>query len=205
MSLDGFQPTIVVGIGYQPFEIPAIDILNNRARDFTPIEDEKWALTAKEQGLDYILGGGGKFLGFIQDELIPYIESKYQVSPNDRTLIGHSFGGLFALYTLFKEPNLFQRNLAGSIPLEYGNEIILSMENNYSKKQKTLPVRLFLGAGSLEYDIDFNPAADMSKFLAILEERKYKELKVVAKLFDDCQHSEVVGPFIRAGLKEVFS
>jgi hypothetical protein len=204
MSVYGFQPMIIVGIGYQPFESPFEDLSNWRARDMSPVDDKKWSQSAKEQGLKYKLGGADKFLSFIHDELIPFIESRYQTIPENRTLVGHSFGGIFTLYSLFKKPDIFQRYLAGSFPLKFGDEVILSMEENYAKTQKSLPVRLFIGSGSLEYG-GSNIVSDMFRFTAILENRNYKDLKFSVKVFEDYNHTEVIAPFIQAGLKSVFS
>jgi pimeloyl-ACP methyl ester carboxylesterase len=47
-------------------------------------------------------GGGGKFLSFLKQELIPLIDQTYRADPNGRVLVGHSYGGLFALYALFE-------------------------------------------------------------------------------------------------------
>jgi predicted alpha/beta superfamily hydrolase len=47
----------------------------------------------------------------LETELIPYIESAYPAS-RQRTLIGHSTGGLMAVDTLLKHPDLFTNYLA---------------------------------------------------------------------------------------------
>ena len=44
-------------------------------------------------------GGGANFMSFIEQELIPYINSKYSILPY-RMLIGHSFGELTVLNML---------------------------------------------------------------------------------------------------------
>ena len=51
-------------------------------------------------------GGADKFLAFFADELLPYVDAHYRTAPM-RVLIGHSLGGLFALHTLAKRPQLF--------------------------------------------------------------------------------------------------
>jgi uncharacterized protein len=56
-------------------------------------------------------GGGENFTSFIEKELIPHVESHYPTSPN-RTLVGHSFGGLFAINTLIHHPQLFDSYVA---------------------------------------------------------------------------------------------
>jgi len=68
---------------------------NQRFRDLTPT-------SGGQNGA----GGGPKLLTFLKDELIPYINKTYP-SNGSNILWGHSLGGLFVLYTLFTEPQLF--------------------------------------------------------------------------------------------------
>jgi predicted alpha/beta superfamily hydrolase len=52
-------------------------------------------------------GGADKFLAYIKDELIPYVDKHYP-SNGDNTLWGHSLGGMFVIYALLKEPGIFK-------------------------------------------------------------------------------------------------
>ncbi|CAM1344165.1 alpha/beta hydrolase [Tenacibaculum amylolyticum] len=52
------------------------------------------------------MGGGKKFLKFIEHELIPFIDKKYRTEP-DRTLVGHSLGGLLTLNAYMDENSIF--------------------------------------------------------------------------------------------------
>jgi predicted alpha/beta superfamily hydrolase len=58
-------------------------------------------------------GNADQFLEFLQQELIPWIESNYRTAPL-RILAGHSAGGNFALHTMRVEPVLFQVIVAAS-------------------------------------------------------------------------------------------
>ena len=51
-------------------------------------------------------GGEERFLSFLADELVPFIEERYRTQPL-RVLIGHSQGGTFAHYALVTRPTLF--------------------------------------------------------------------------------------------------
>src|SRR5580765_6051971 len=51
-------------------------------------------------------GGADRFLAFLGDELLPYIERRYRATPL-RVLVGHSLGGLLGIYGLGKRPELF--------------------------------------------------------------------------------------------------
>src|SRR5687768_12686674 len=51
-------------------------------------------------------GGAARLRSFLETELIPLIEKRYRTEPY-RILAGHSFGGMFALDTLFTNPKFF--------------------------------------------------------------------------------------------------
>ena len=85
-------------------------------------------------------GGGEKFTSFIDQELIPFIESKYPATTH-RTLIGHSLGGLFAINTLLNHPDLFNNYLAidpsmwwdkrGTLDLAKNKWVNLNLKNRW--------------------------------------------------------------------------
>jgi predicted alpha/beta superfamily hydrolase len=77
----------------------------DRSRDLTPTHSTKMP-DGSEPDFLKTTGGGETFTKFIETELMPYVESKYQVAPY-KILIGHSFGGLFAMSTLINHPRLF--------------------------------------------------------------------------------------------------
>jgi predicted alpha/beta superfamily hydrolase len=79
-------------------------VMDLRRLDFTP---------TKAPGDDYS-GGADRFLEFMRDELIPYIDATYRTNKTDRGLIGHSYGGLFAIYAMLHQPDLFSRIVAAS-------------------------------------------------------------------------------------------
>ena len=51
-------------------------------------------------------GGAERFLGFLSDELLPYLDRTYRTVPM-RSLVGHSIGGTFALFALARRPEVF--------------------------------------------------------------------------------------------------
>jgi predicted alpha/beta superfamily hydrolase len=73
----------------------------DRNKDLTPTHLEGWKTS----------GGADKFLGFIKNELIPYVDKTYP-SNGDNTLWGHSLGGLFVMYALLNEPKTFKSYIA---------------------------------------------------------------------------------------------
>ncbi|HLA58571.1 MAG TPA: alpha/beta hydrolase-fold protein [Puia sp.] len=88
-------------------EMVVVAILNtDRTRDLTPTHVLNGVYGRYETS-----GGAENFTAFIGKELMPYIESHYPVAPY-RTLIGHSFGGLFAINTLINHTDMFNAYIA---------------------------------------------------------------------------------------------
>ena len=105
--------------GYTPdMIIIGISNAENRTRDLTPpkfieaqsaVSSDPMAVAMTPNAV--LEGGAPAFLDFIENELIPYVEANYPVT-QFRTLIGHSYGGLFTLFTLAERPALFNYYLA---------------------------------------------------------------------------------------------
>ncbi|MGG6230698.1 alpha/beta hydrolase-fold protein [Tenacibaculum sp. SDUM215027] len=136
--LDGgvFLPTVndvqrYYSGGFTP-EMILIGISNatNRTRDLTTSKiDKKYGMPFTEEN-----GEAHNFNKFIGSELIPFVESKYPVT-HFRTLIGHSYGGLFVMYTLLNTPDLFTNYLAIDPSLDWDNQKLLSdAQEIFSKK-----------------------------------------------------------------------
>lgn len=108
--------------GFTP-EMVLIGVSNakNRTRDLTTSKiTKKYGMPFNEEN-----GEADNFSEFIEAELIPFIENKYPVS-SFRTLIGHSYGGLFAIYTLINHPQLFSNYLAIDPSLDWDNQNLLA-------------------------------------------------------------------------------
>lgn len=126
--LDGevFLPTVsdvqnYYSGGFTP-EMVIVGISNdkNRLRDLTT----STITTMYGMPFNNENGKAENFSEFIEKELIPFIEKKYPVT-NYRTLIGHSYGGLFTVYTLVNKPGLFANYLAIDPSLDWDNQKLL--------------------------------------------------------------------------------
>ncbi|MFA0811815.1 alpha/beta hydrolase [Microbulbifer epialgicus] len=101
MQYDDLVPeAIVVGIAYGSFD-PEI---NKRSYDFS---------TPAANG-NPDRGGAEMFLNFLEQELLPTIESRYSADPRQRILFGQSRGGHLVLYTAFTKPDLFKGLIASN-------------------------------------------------------------------------------------------
>ena len=88
-------------------------------------------------------GEADNFFKFIEKELMPFVENKYPVS-NYRTLIGHSYGGLFAIYTLINHPHLFANYLAIDPSLDWNDQKLLKEAQSLIATQKYKDKSLFV-------------------------------------------------------------
>ncbi|MDG2938799.1 alpha/beta hydrolase-fold protein [Bisgaard Taxon 10/6] len=101
---------VIVGIGY-PVETAYAP--ERRTRDYT---------FAPEDGKIFKHGGGAEdFLKFIHTSVKPMMEARYSLNKDKQFLFGHSLGGLFGLYVLFHQPDLFQHYVIASPSIWWKN------------------------------------------------------------------------------------
>jgi len=112
----------------------------HRTRDLTPTYDESY----NEWGLS---GGADKFLDFIEQELILYINKNYRTN-NFKILSGHSLGGLLSIYALQSRPNLFQAHFAFSPSLWWHDQVIFKDAENFFANTSTLNSYLYVNMGN---------------------------------------------------------
>lgn len=126
-------------------EIIIVGIQNvDRTRDFTPSYDSQYPTS----------GGYDKFISFVGKELIPYIDSAYNVKPY-RMLLGHSLGGLAVINTLLNHTDLFNAYIAVDPSMWWQNQSFLKEAENILQKKKINNATLFLGvANSMEKGMD---------------------------------------------------
>jgi predicted alpha/beta superfamily hydrolase len=95
-------------------------------------------------------GGADRFLDFLNDELIPFMETEFRVSPQDRTIVGISYGGLFSSYALISRPTLFQKLIIISPSLWWDRRFVFRTVNKKVATFKDIHAKVFFSAGSLE-------------------------------------------------------
>lgn len=179
---DEVPPIIIVGIAY---EGSAEDHVYYRARDYTPTKVPPETL-GRLGDLTPVSGGAPTFVHFLEKELFPFIEQEYRANKSDRAVFGVSYGGLFATYALFEHTNLFKRYFIGSPPVWWDNEIIHKYEDDYARKNVSLPAKVFLAVGGTEDLTSYN------KLRNRILSRKYKDLEFTSIVFEDETHMSVI-------------
>jgi len=105
LSGEGFIPQLIL-VGVLNTENKG---MSNRDRDLTPTHT------------DGETGGADKYLAYLKDELLPYMQKHYPVKSSGRSLYGGSLSGLMAVYAFLKEPTLFTSYIAVDPSLWWDN------------------------------------------------------------------------------------
>lgn len=189
------ETAVVVGIGYetdQPFAT------ERRFYDYT-IQATAEELPERKIDVPWPETGGAEpFLAFIEEELKPKIEREIPIDRQRQALFGHSLGGWFTLYTLFKRSQAFQVYAAGSPSIWWKNHDLLAVAKRWlsdrelADTQAEIPLRVFLGVGSLEKPHMVQDAKVMSELLA----SGIAGLNTEYCLYEDETHLSVIFPFI---------
>lgn len=92
-------------------------------------------------------GSSEKFMAFIEKEVQPFMERKYNTN-NVKTIIGQSLGGLFATEVLIKKPGLFDNYIIVSPSLWWDKESILGIAPNLLQNPTDHKIQVFISVGS---------------------------------------------------------
>jgi predicted alpha/beta superfamily hydrolase len=195
---------IVVGIGYPVRSFKEAQGL--RTRDLTPTETDWyetwWKPRLSDAPADAGSGGAANFLRFSREELIPFVDTNYRTLPGDNTLMGFSLGGLFALYTLFIQPDTFRSYVVGSPSVWWDDEMILSLEKDFAAQHSDLPAKVFLSVAGNE---EAAMIANMYQVTDVLRSRQYKSIEIVTHFFEGETHMSNTAAFVSWGLRAAFT
>lgn len=187
----------------------------NRTRDLTTskVNMRRGSSFKKESG------GAENFTEFMENELIPYVNNKYR-SLGHRTLIGHSYAGLFTINMLINHKHLFQNYIAIDPSLDWDNQKLLkeAKEKMTSESYKGKSLFVSLAAEQLHiWDEEVtmeNIMNDSSEFTlfarSIIEfsnftkSQKNNGLNFSWKVYNEDLHGTVPLPSIRDGLIFLF-
>lgn len=169
------QSAIVVGIGHG----------NPRTTDYMP--------TTTREGV----GGAEDFTGFLNRELIPYVENNFSVytTPDRRAILGHSAGGLYAAYLFTNHNHLFGKYLMLSPSIWYDDGIILQYEEESRSTNQIAHHLLFVTHAELE------PTQLFMKMFSERLHTYYPDADVLHHMVRRKNHSSSAKPAISEGLR----
>jgi predicted alpha/beta superfamily hydrolase len=185
---DKFIPEmVIVGITYSG-ENPNYDSL--RAMDYTPTNVKSVSGS----------GDAPKFHSFLKNKIIPFVEKNYNGDPSKRVLMGSSYGGLFTLYAMFADPELFYGYVAAAPAVTFNNNFSFKQEKEFFEKKKNLPVRLAISVGGVE-----DLAEPVKNFMNVLKKRSYKDLELDTRVIEGERHAGNKPEAYNRGLRFIFN
>lgn len=161
----------------------------DRTRDFSPTHVDKLPTT----------GGGEKFLKFIEDELKPFVDRNWRTLSYDM-LVGHSFGGTFATYTMLNNPDLFNAYIAISPYLMYDDGYLVKKAEKKLAGSYNDAVQFYMTVGD---EPDYFETLDKFKEIVMNKSPKGFDFKYVKMEKED--HGSVPHLSIYNGLEEIYS
>ena len=152
----------LAGQGLMP-EMIVVAVINvDRTRDFSPTHVEERPTT----------GGAGKFISFMEEELMTFVDRNYRTSPFD-ILVGHSFGGTFATYALLEKPDLFNAYIAISPYMMYDNDYVVREAHTKLKSKYKNDLQFYMTVGD-----EPNYFEALTLFENLVNEKSPKGLKL---------------------------
>jgi len=202
--------------GHMP-EMILVGISNSRHRS----RDLTTSKIGARQGAAFTQESGGAedFTRFIAEELIPHIEATYPVS-SYRTLIGHSYAGLFTIHMLMKHSDLFENYMAIDPSLDWDNQKLLKHSKELLSTKDFSGKSLFISlSGQLHMqnsDITLENvmqdttdytlfARSIIEFTSAAQENEKSGLNLQWKFYENDFHGTVSLPSILDGLVYLFN
>jgi uncharacterized protein len=181
------ENTIFVGVGH----IGNIHVLRRRDFILPSIADNDTA------GSSINYGQIENFYQFLKTELIPKINSEYKTNQYNNSIVGHSLGGLFVFYCLFKNEPLFKNYFALSPALWIDHYSIY--EFNKLTNDNSTKKNLYFSAGGLEIMNYIKKGTNrMFKFL---HEKRYINLNFKYEIHKGKTHNSQVEKSLKYILK----
>lgn len=168
--------------------VVGINTGDHRTRDLLPVREER-----SGQG-----GGADKLLGFIKNELIPYVDAHYRTL-DYRVLDGTSNGGVFVMHTLMSDSQLFNAYLALSPAVGWNDGYMLKQTKTFLSKTPVLSKYLFLAVANEGSNMGVDALAEL------LENGAPKQLVWKFNHYPEEIHTTMTYKSSYDGLKFVFA
>ena len=127
-------------------------------------------------------GGNERFLQFIHEELIPYIDANYKTQ-SYKILAGHSFGGIASINCLLTNPAMFDAYVAISPSFWWDSEYVLKLADRTLHNGSTLNKKLFYSDASEGISDSSSFHNNLLRFDSLISIKKIKGLTHTYKYY----------------------
>jgi uncharacterized protein len=192
-----------------PFYLPQMIVVaignTDRWRDLTPTSND--SLLEKPNSKAKTTGGGEKFLDFIEKELIPHIDKTYLTAPF-RLFVGHSLGGLLALYSAYSRPGLFNAFITIDPTVGWDDNMVIKKFEEEGMQSKLVNKSIFLGISNRVTENSFkrlttDPA--VNRIINALQTSTASGFRSKHMVYETETHGSVPLPAEIDGLNFIFS
>lgn len=183
-----------------PMIIVGIESLD-RSRDLTPSNAGQDVYGGVGKAGIPQSGGAPKFLQFLEEELIPYVESNFRTH-SFRLLEGHSFGGLFCTYVLMEKPDIFDAFIIQAPALWWNKEEMKEKAKTFFKSNPNLDKAIYFGIGGGD---GWGMQQELKRYVEVIEGNTPENLRWKHEEVGDEDHDTSRLLLNYYGLKFVFS
>ncbi|MCR4144970.1 alpha/beta hydrolase [Alcaligenes faecalis] len=195
-AISALSAPVLVAIGYDTET--RHDVIA-RAFDYTPPVTENGV--SKPVEVRGRAGGGADiFLDYIETHIKPAVEEREPIDRSRQTLWGHSYGGLFALHTLFTHPDLYQRYVAGDPSLWWYDGILVKTAQAFDTtlaKDK----RIAIMVGGQRRSTSMSNAAAQWSAQDMAKHLQDAGLNVSYENFSDLNHGQMLAASLKPALR----
>ena len=150
-------------------------------------------------------GGTDAFHAFLTDQLLPDLNSRYRVDPDEIGVAGHSSGGDFAVDTLLRKQTPFSRFIVGSFGTDVLERTLPEREARFGATAATRPQRVFCGYGGAEEEDPYlTPYIERGVALLQRLHASDPDLDVIIRRFDGETHGSVFAHIFASGYRELW-
>lgn len=155
-----------------------------------------------DRNIDLVPLPGNHFMSYLENEVIPFIDSSYSTSTY-KLLIGHSLGGLTVINTLVNQPRLFNAYVSLEAALWWDNQKLVKEAKqvlptaNYKDKTLFLAIanRMEKGVDTAAVQRDTSGNTDLIRsnldFIKDLSSNKQNGLRFQHKYYENDNHNSV--------------
>lgn len=141
------EPAIVVGVGYPTQDGQEV----SRSRAFDMSISSTSGMEGRGRPAGRYGGGGDSFLRVLEEEMKPFVATRYPIDPKRQCIYGKSLGGLIVLRSLFRNPTAFSTYIIASPSIWFNRRQVLEDEPAFAARVR---------AGELTLKILFTSAGD---------------------------------------------
>jgi len=183
-----------------PMIIVGIESLD-RSRDLTPSKAGEDVYGGTGNAGIPQSGGAPLFLQFMKEELIPYIENHFRTHPF-RILEGHSFGGLFSVFTLMDSPEIFNAFIIEAPALWWNKEEMTEKAKEFYTSNKSLNKAVYFGIGGGD---GWGMRQELKRYVEVIKQNEPNNFRWMHEEVGDEDHDASRILLNYYGLKFLFS